>query len=342
MNVNYLSKSQLHRLPINMKLFSIANTMTIGFSTGSFVSHDASLGMLRSRSRINQSNNIRCMKSFTSLAYGEGMDQETMMESDYLIPVDKDDNPLVEASISKRKAHEFNSLQPRGIAHRAFSVFLFNNNNELLLTQRASTKITFPNVWTNTCCSHPLKDMIPNEVDTNNEWPQFPGIKHAAIRKLHHELGIMPTDVPFNDFHFLTRFHYWAADTITYGKNSPWGEHEIDYILFIKCQIEPTLHINQEEVSDYEYVSLDQLKTFMYDEANVLRDDKMLFSPWFRGIMENGGFEWMNDMDGSLNGKYCNKDIYYFDPPTEHYATYNIESHNRHIGVLEAKELIMN
>lgn len=280
-------------------------------------------------------------KSFTSLAYGEGMDQETMMESDYLIPVDKYDNPLVEESVSKRKAHEFNPSQPRGIAHRAFSVFLFNANNELLLTQRASTKITFPNVWTNTCCSHPLKDMIPNEVDTNAEYPHFPGIRYAAIRKLRHELGILPKDVPFNDFHFLTRFHYWAADTITHGADTPWGEHEIDYILFIKCVEEPELNIDSEEVSDYEYVTLEQLKDYMFGK-DTLRNSKMLFSPWFRGIMENGGFDWMKDLDGALDGKYCNKQIYYFDPPPEHCAEYNLEAHDKSTGVLEGKEVVLN
>jgi isopentenyl-diphosphate delta-isomerase len=281
----------------------------------------------------------RYLSSPTS--YGEGMDQQNMMESDYLIPVDRHDNPLVEAAISKRKAHEFNSLQPRGIAHRAFSVFLFNGKNELLLTQRASTKITFPNVWTNTCCSHPLTDMIPNEVDTNNEYPHFPGIKHAAIRKLRHELGIESEYVPFADFHFLTRFHYWAADTITYGPTTPWGEHEIDYILFIQCQQEPKLGLNEEEVSDHKYVSLNELKDYMYNDNETLRENKkMLFSPWFRGIMENGGFDWMGDVDGALNGKYSNTKIHYFDPPTEHCAQYNLKSHDKTTGVLDSKEVV--
>lgn len=40
--------------------------------------------------------------------------------------------------------------------HRAFSVFLFNSKNQLLLQQRSHKKITFPLCWTNTCCSHPL------------------------------------------------------------------------------------------------------------------------------------------------------------------------------------------
>ena len=45
----------------------------------------------------------------------------------------------------------------KGLLHRAFSVFLFNSNNELLLQQRAAEKITFPLYWTNTVCSHPLQ-----------------------------------------------------------------------------------------------------------------------------------------------------------------------------------------
>lgn len=56
--------------------------------------------------------------------------------------------------------------QPRGILHRAFSVFLFDSKNRLLLQQRAQSKITFPSVWTNTCCSHPLYGFEPTEVDT--------------------------------------------------------------------------------------------------------------------------------------------------------------------------------
>ena len=43
-----------------------------------------------------------------------------------------------------------------GLLHRAFSVFLFNERNELLLQRRAPAKITFPRMWTNTCCSHML------------------------------------------------------------------------------------------------------------------------------------------------------------------------------------------
>lgn len=105
----------------------------------------------------------------------------------------------------------------KGLLHRAFSVFLFNSKNELLLQQRATEKITFPDMWTNTCCSHPLG--IPGE--TGVELPEaVEGVKRAAQRKLDHELGIKTAQVPFEDFRFLTRIHYKAPSD---GK---WGEHE--------------------------------------------------------------------------------------------------------------------
>ncbi len=55
----------------------------------------------------------------------------------------------------------------KGLLHRAFSVFLFNNEGKLLLQQRSADKITFPLTWTNTCCSHPL--YFPEELDEKDE-----------------------------------------------------------------------------------------------------------------------------------------------------------------------------
>lgn len=268
--------------------------------------------------------------------YGSGMDQDGMMESDILIAVDMLDREVSGSVVSKRKAHEFNRSAPRGIAHRAFSVFLFNGRNELLLTQRALSKITFPGVWTNTCCSHPLHGMDPHEVDDGvDSYPAFPGIKHAAIRKLRHELGIKSSEVPHSSFRFLTRFHYWAADTITYGKNAPWGEHEIDYVLLVKCEGDgPSVYANKDEVEEHRYVSAEELKAMMSDSS-------LLWSPWFLGIMENGGFEWWSDLDEALKArgsKYCNREITYFDPPKEHMGSYNIPSHSRDTGVLRSRD----
>lgn len=85
------------------------------------------------------------------------------MKKDECILVDEKDN--VTGSGSKYSAHTFNDKQPRGLLHRAFSIFLFNEQNQLLLQQRANSKITFPGVWTNTCCSHQLHGHDPTELD---------------------------------------------------------------------------------------------------------------------------------------------------------------------------------
>ena len=78
---------------------------------------------------------------------------QTKFLDESLILVDKKDN--IVGKISKVDAH-MNAYNRSGYAHRAFSVFLFNQNNQLLLHQRAEVKITFPMLWTNSCCSHPL------------------------------------------------------------------------------------------------------------------------------------------------------------------------------------------
>lgn len=261
--------------------------------------------------------------------YGKDMDQEAMMESDMLVVVDENDVLVDGAIVSKRKAHEFNEKQPRGIAHRAFSMFIFNDKKEMLLTRRADSKITFPGVWTNTCCSHPLYGMEPTEVDeVPASFPSFPGIKHAAIRKLRHELGIDPKYVPHDEIQFVSRFHYWAADTRTYGSQTPWGEHEIDYVLFLQNKSEqPEIHPNPEEVSEWKYVSIDELKK-MFEEPGLE------WSPWFRGIMNLSGFEWWNDLEATLEGKHCHSEVTFFDPPQDHFASFNLPSHDRSTGVL--------
>lgn len=105
----------------------------------------------------------------------------------------------------------------RGLLHRAFSVFLFDSKNRLLLQQRATEKITFPDMWTNTCCSHPLG--VPGETGATLD-TAVEGVRRAAQRKLDQELGIKAAQVPLDKFQFLTRIHYKAPSD---GK---WGEHE--------------------------------------------------------------------------------------------------------------------
>ena len=163
----------------------------------------------------------------------QGYDEEQIrLMEEVCIVLDENDVPIGSASkkVCKSWAHLFSPVPfadqgpghlmkniNEGLLHRAFSVFLFDSNNRLLLQQRASEKITFPDMWTNTCCSHPLG--VPGE--TGNELEAaVQGVRRAAQRKLNQELGIEAKGVPLDKFQFLTRIHYKAPSD---GK---WGEHE--------------------------------------------------------------------------------------------------------------------
>jgi len=178
----------------------------------------------------------------------------------------------------------------QGLLHRAFSVFLFDKDNKMLLQQRASEKITFPDMWTNTCCSHPLG--IPGETGVTLE-ESILGVKRAAIRKLDHELGIPAEQVPLEQFHFLTRIHYISPSD---GK---WGEHEIDYILFIKPTATITLNENPNEVQATRYVAQSDLK-------EMFKDPSLKFTPWFKLICQSMLFEWWDHLDAGLE-QYTNE-----------------------------------
>ena len=69
-------------------------------------------------------------------------------------------------------------------------------------------------------------------------------MKNAARRKLEHELGIPPEEVPLDSFTWVTRVHYVGIS----GKG-PWGEHEIDWILLCSPKVMPRLDLNLNEVS---------------------------------------------------------------------------------------------
>jgi isopentenyl-diphosphate delta-isomerase len=196
---------------------------------------------------------------------------------------------------SKKTCHLMTQIS-KGLLHRAFSAFLFHPvTKKLLLQQRATEKITFPDMWTNTCCSHPLAH--PSETGHNgNLISSVEGAKRAATRKLGHELGIPASQVPPSNFHFLTRIHYLAPS----GSDGKWGEHEIDYILFIEA--EPTLDVNENEVKDTRWVSAQELKQMFIDgETGSGKDAGVLYTPWFRLICEGMLFQWWEALEtGSL------------------------------------------
>lgn len=215
---------------------------------------------------------------------GHDAEQIRLMD-EVCIVTDENDYPIGNAS--KKICHLMTNID-KGLLHRAFSVFLFNDKNELLLQQRASEKITFPDMWTNTCCSHPLG--IPGEGGSNLP-DAIEGVKRAAQRKLDHELGIKKEQVPIEKFHFLTRIHYKAPSD---GK---WGEHEVDYILFIKANVD--LDPSPNEVQATQYVSADKLK-------QLFDDPSLKFTPWFKLICNSMLFEWWEHLDSGLE-KYMNE-----------------------------------
>ena len=213
------------------------------------------------------------------------------MSSDMCLEVDELDRIL--GSISKREAHSITVTAPKARLHRAFSVFLFDSHNRLLLQQRAASKITFPNVWTNTCCSHPL--FRDDEVDSEETVSAgtVPGIKRAAIRKLHDELGIDPASLNLDQFKYLTRILYFARDEVTYGAEScPWCEHEVDYILFVRAEVQ--MSPNPEEVQAVRFVTWEELLAMMQPAS------KLLWSPWFKALAQTHLQTWWRDLDATL------------------------------------------
>jgi len=159
-----------------------------------------------------------------------------------LTVVDENDNIIGETTklAGHEKAHEtFGEGRHIQHPHRAFSLFLFNENNELLLQQRSAEKITFPNLWTNSVCSHPTH--TPDEIDTED----YKGPRLAAVRRTAFELNL-PLDL--DSLHCGARILYYAdADT-------RFAEYEIDYIVFAKMN-SPQFVPNPDEVMDYAFVA---------------------------------------------------------------------------------------
>ncbi|CAK9325919.1 unnamed protein product [Citrullus colocynthis] len=231
----------------------------------------------------------RCSLS-TNTAMGSAPDaamdavQRRLMFDDECILVDESDN--IVGHDSKYNCHLMDNIESNKALHRAFSVFLFNNKFELLLQQRSSTKVTFPLVWTNTCCSHPLyreSELIEEDAL---------GVRNAAQRKLFDELGIAAKDVPVDQFTSIGRILYKAPS------DGRWGEHELDYLLFIVRNVH--VNPNPDEVADIKYVNQEQLKELVR-KADA-GEDGLKLSPWFKLVVNNFLFKWWDHLEkGTLN-----------------------------------------
>jgi isopentenyl-diphosphate delta-isomerase len=141
--------------------------------------------------------------------------EQLRLMGEMCILVNDQDEPL--GPETKKNCHLMTNILEKGLLHRAFSVFLFSSDGKLLLQQRAEEKITFPDAFTNTCCSHPL--YTPEEMIEKNQM----GVKTAAVRKLEHELGINPSEINLDKIQYLTRIHYLAPCG---DDQAMWGEHE--------------------------------------------------------------------------------------------------------------------
>ena len=119
----------------------------------------------------------------------------------------------------------------KGLMHRAFSIFIFNDKNELLLQKRAVEKYHSGGLWTNTCCSHPRKN------ETNIE---------AAYRRLNEEMGMSCV------LNKVFTFTYKAV------LDKGLTEHEFDHVFFGFTNQKPK--INTDEVAEYKYISIVNLE----------------------------------------------------------------------------------
>jgi len=197
-----------------------------------------------------------------------------------------DENDRVIDSVSKIECH-----RGKGIRHRAFSVLIFDSEDRLLMQQRSSEKITFPGIWANSCCSHPL------DIENENGDP-VEGVIHASKRKMLQELGI-PLEVSSNwDFNHIGRFEYscrWDDD---------WIEHEIDHVLIVRAS--PNLSINRNEIKDTKWLNHQEIIQMLECE-NEWKD--AIVAPWFRMIWKHFIEPHYPDMDallGSSSDKIVN------------------------------------
>lgn len=165
-----------------------------------------------------------------------------MSEEEQVILVNKKDEQI--GLMPKMEAHE------NAVLHRAFSVFVFNNKDELLLQQRAANKYHSPRLWTNTCCSH----------QRNGET----SIK-AGKRRLQEEMG----------------FHCELEEVFSFIYKAPFDngltEHELDHVMIGRFNKNPK--INPDEVLDFKWMNLEDLKIDIQENSNE-------YTVWFKIIFE--------------------------------------------------------
>lgn len=161
---------------------------------------------------------------------------------EFVVLVTPEDQVL--GQMEKMKVHE------TGLLHRAFSIFLFNEQGEMLLQKRASEKYHSPDQWTNSVCSHPKIGETYFE---------------AANRRLKEELGISTS--------LQEKFNFIYKAEV--GQNL-W-EHELDHVFV--GRFEGEFNLNRNEVSEVRYISMKDLEIEMQNHPEH-------FTKWFKIILE--------------------------------------------------------
>ncbi|OUU78782.1 MAG: isopentenyl-diphosphate delta-isomerase [Gammaproteobacteria bacterium TMED78] len=156
-----------------------------------------------------------------------------------LILVDDSDNKI--GSNFKDSCH-----LGEGLLHRAFSVFIFNKNSEVLIQKRSNKKMLWPNYWSNSCCSHPS---VGEEVG------------EAANRRIYEELGIK------TQLFFLYKFKYHAS-----YKNIG-SENEYCYVYY--GIYDGDIRSNKQEIAECKYISFEEL-------ISDINTNPGIFTPWFK------------------------------------------------------------
>lgn len=162
------------------------------------------------------------------------------MREEQVILVNESDEPI--GLMGKMEAHE------KALLHRAFSVFILNDKNELMLQQRAAEKYHSPLLWTNTCCSH------QRDGETNIQ---------AGQRRLQEEMGF---SVPLKElFNFIYKAPFDNGLT----------EHEFDHVMVGYYNEDPK--VNPEEVGAWKWMTIEEVKTDMEQHPEE-------YTAWFKVI----------------------------------------------------------
>ena len=172
------------------------------------------------------------------------------MKEEQVILVDENDNKI--GLMPKLEAHK------KGVLHRAFSVFVFNDKNELMLQQRAYDKYHSPGLWTNTCCSHQRDGELTIE---------------AATRRLQEEMGFTTPLTERISFIYKAPFENGLT------------EHELDHIITGYFNKNP--NPNPKEVADWKWMKLSEIVEDI--EANPQDYTvwfKIIFKKFYKHLMQ--------------------------------------------------------